>query len=87
MNLQEEYKITLSDQLALERTRLANERTMLAYIRTALVLISLGGGMSQFLSQFFLKLLGIILIMIALLIILVGIFKFCKTRKRWQRIL
>ncbi|MBO3271503.1 MULTISPECIES: DUF202 domain-containing protein [Hymenobacter] len=36
--------LSLSDRLALERTRLANERTLLAYFRTGMALII--GGLS-----------------------------------------
>jgi putative membrane protein len=36
--------LSLSDQLALERTRLANERTVLAYLRTGMALCI--GGLS-----------------------------------------
>ncbi len=39
----------LTDDLAIERTRLANERTLLAYIRTGLAIIAAGFGMEQFL--------------------------------------
>ncbi|RZK97325.1 MAG: DUF202 domain-containing protein, partial [Hymenobacter sp.] len=34
--------LSLSDQLALQRTRLANERTLLTYVRTSLALLGFG---------------------------------------------
>jgi putative membrane protein len=38
----------LSDQLALQRTRLANERTLLTYVRTSLALVGFGLALLQF---------------------------------------
>jgi putative membrane protein len=40
--------LSLSDQLALQRTRLANERTLLTYVRTSLALIGFGLTLLQF---------------------------------------
>lgn len=40
--------LPLSDQLALQRTRLANERTLLTYVRTALALVGFGLTLIQF---------------------------------------
>ena len=40
-------KLALSDQLALQRTRLANERTLLTYVRTSLALVGFGLALLQ----------------------------------------
>ncbi|TGE06419.1 DUF202 domain-containing protein [Hymenobacter fodinae] len=40
--------LPLSDQLALQRTRLANERTLLTYVRTSLALVGFGLTLLQF---------------------------------------
>ena len=40
--------LSLSDQLALQRTRLANERTLLTYVRTSLALLGFGLTLLQF---------------------------------------
>jgi putative membrane protein len=40
--------LSLSDRLALQRTRLANERTLLTYVRTTLALVGFGLALIQF---------------------------------------
>lgn len=40
--------LSLSDRLALQRTRLANERTLLTYVRTTLALVGFGLALLQF---------------------------------------
>jgi putative membrane protein len=40
--------LSLTDQLALQRTRLANERTLLTYVRTTLALVGFGLALIQF---------------------------------------
>jgi putative membrane protein len=40
--------LSLSDRLALQRTRLANERTLLTYVRTSLALVGFGLALLQF---------------------------------------
>ena len=42
-----QLKLSLSDWLAFERTRLANERTFLAFITTGLALVSVGVGLES----------------------------------------
>jgi putative membrane protein len=41
-------QLSLSDRLALQRTRLANERTLLTYVRTSLALVGFGLALLQF---------------------------------------
>lgn len=40
--------LSLTDRLALQRTRLANERTLLTYVRTTLALVGFGLALLQF---------------------------------------
>lgn len=42
------FPLSLSDRLALQRTRLANERTLLTYVRTSLALVGFGLALLQF---------------------------------------
>ena len=44
--------LSLSDELALERTRLANERTNLAYLRTGLALVIAGLSLINFFRDY-----------------------------------
>lgn len=69
------------DWLAIERTKLANERTFLAYFRTFLVI--LGTGVTILKLEFFsdLKAYGSILIVVALVILVIGIFRLFKVKK------
>ena len=41
-------QLSLSDRLALQRTRLANERTLLTYVRTSLALVGFGLALLEF---------------------------------------
>lgn len=69
------------DWLAIERTKLANERTFLAYFRTFLVI--LGTGVTILKLEFFsdLKSYGIILIIVAAIILVIGIFRLFKVKR------
>lgn len=75
-------KLTTSDYLAIERTNLANERTLLAYLRTFIILISSGFAIIKldFLRE--INILGIILLSIAPLVFLIGVFRFYIMKKR-----
>jgi putative membrane protein len=78
-------KLTISDYLAIERTNLANERTLLAYLRTFIILISSGFAIIKldFLKE--INILGIILLSIAPLIFLTGVFRFYSMKKRIKK--
>ncbi|HDR89288.1 MAG TPA: DUF202 domain-containing protein [Bacteroidetes bacterium] len=78
-------KIILRDYLALERTRLANERTLLSYSRTSLYML-LGGIAFLQLSDFFrLRWLGYLVIVLSVILILVGIYRYFQIRSRLRR--
>ncbi len=75
-------KISLSDWLAIERTRLANERTFLAYFRTSLALLA--GSVTILRLDAFrdIRWLGYILLVLAPLVLLVGLWRLLSVRRR-----
>ncbi len=78
-----ENNMILRDYLARDRTFLANERTMLAYFRTAIMVFASGITLIKlFFNDFILRLLGIILLPCAFLIILLGIYRYVKTKNK-----
>ncbi|AUC77018.1 DUF202 domain-containing protein [Olleya sp. Bg11-27] len=79
--MKEKTPLTTRDWLAIERTKLANERTFLAYFRTFLVI--LGTGITILKLDLFadLKNYGIILIGIAPIILIIGVFRLFKVKR------
>lgn len=73
--------LTLTEQLAADRTRLANERTLLSYVRTALGLIVSGTGFGEYLDSPYLRVIFILFIPVGITVLLVGIVSFLKRRK------
>jgi len=73
--------LILRDHLAIERTKLANERTLFSYIRTALYLLTAGIGIFEVKSIIHLRWLGTLCLIISLLILLIGIYRFLLMRK------
>ncbi len=73
--------IITRDWLAIERTKLANERTILDYFRTFLVI--LGTGVTILKLSFFsdLKSYGIVLIISATILLIIGVLRFLKVKK------
>jgi len=69
-------KISRTDLLALERTKLANERTFLAYFRTFIVFLSSGFAILKIDIFYNLKILGYFFIIIAIIVVLIGIARF-----------
>lgn len=82
---EKEIKLSLSDWLAIERTRLANERTFLAYFRTTLALLA--GGVTIVRLDAFedIRWLGYILLVLAPLVLLVGIGRLISVRREIER--
>ncbi|GAB3291560.1 DUF202 domain-containing protein [Hymenobacter humi] len=79
---------SLSDQLALERTRMANERTMLAYLRTGLAMIIAGFSLIQFFRANVYVWAGVLAIPLGLGTILLGWIRFrAKARRISQSLL
>ncbi len=78
-------KLSLSDWLAIERTHLANERTFLAYFRTALALLA--GGVTILRLDAFrdVRWLGYILMVLAPLVFLIGIWRLFSVKRRIER--
>ncbi|WP_299361689.1 DUF202 domain-containing protein [Winogradskyella sp.] len=75
-------KLITRDWLAIERTKLANERTFLAYFRTFLVI--LGTGVTILKLEFFsdIKSYGIILIIASAIILLIGVYRLFRVKKK-----
>ena len=71
----------LRDRAALERTRLANERTLLAYVRTGLAVVVAGLGM-HLIEVPFTDLGGTIVILLGILIIPFGFWRYLRMRRQ-----
>lgn len=76
-----ETKLTLTDTLALERTRLANERTFLSYFRTFIVLMSSGFAILKLEALEDIKVVGYFFIVLAPIMLIVGGVHFIYVKK------
>jgi putative membrane protein len=72
--------LSLTDRLALQRTRLANERTFLTYVRTSLAMVGFGLVLLQ-LHPVRAGWLGYAALLAAVLMLLVGFFRFRQRRR------
>ena len=74
--------LTISEKLAIDRTKLANERTFLAFFRSFVVMLSSGLAIIklQFLKNIYI--LGIVLMIIALFLLIYGMLHYFKVNKR-----
>ena|SRR5690554_2224490 len=81
-SFQNKDEIILRDYLAMERTTLANERTLLSYLRSSLYLLV--GGIALLKLENFknLYLVGYISLLLAIIFVIVGIYRYQKLRKR-----
>ncbi|WP_207420845.1 DUF202 domain-containing protein [Desertivirga brevis] len=70
-----------ADLLAIGRNKMANERTLLAYVRTFLSFIVAGVSLIQFFNVTSFVLLGYLLIPVAVIIMIIGIFRFIKAKR------
>lgn len=77
--------LILRDHLALERTRLSNERTLLSYVRSALYLLVGGIAMIQVEGFGNLHYAGYLALGIAVLSLLIGVFRFTRLRRQLDR--
>ena len=77
-------KLIMRDWLAIERTKLANERTFLSYFRTSLVLFATGLTLLKIDYFSDIKYLGIILLIIAPVVLLIGIIRLLQVKKGIQ---
>lgn len=78
-------KLTLTEQLAAEHTRLANERTLLAYGRTALGLIASGTGFSEYLDLPLLRTVFLLFIPTGITVLITGVIRFRRHKKALDR--
>lgn len=78
-------KQTITDLLAMERTKLANERTFLAYFRTFIAFLSAGFAILKidFLKE--ISLLGWGFLIIAPILLVVGFARYFVVRKRLNK--
>ena len=75
----------LRDSLAVERTRLANERTFLAYLRTGIAFALAGASSIHFLAGTATLVTGWILIVLAVIVSVVGLWRFLTVRRQLGR--
>lgn len=80
-------KISITDQLALARTKLANERTFLAYFRTFAVLFSSGFALIKIEALQNLLDLGYFFVIASVSIIVIGTARFFFVRTRIRKFL
>ncbi|MCC8171206.1 MAG: DUF202 domain-containing protein [Parabacteroides sp.] len=81
-NFTKESNLSLSDRLALERTRLANERTLFSYLRTSLYLLTAGIGVLQVESISRLDGLAWLCILSGILLFFMGFVRFWRVKKQ-----
>lgn len=74
-------EMILRDQLALDRTILANKRTLLSYVRTSIGLLAGGIGMIKLVSDGVVNVLGIIFIVIAFPVLIIGLVEYIKMQR------
>ena len=77
-----ELPLSLSDRLAVERTRLANERTMLAYLRTSVALVVAGFSLINFFREYVYVWIGVGLVPLGIGMIVGGYMRFHHKRQR-----
>jgi putative membrane protein len=82
----EKNKLTLTDVLALERTKLANERTFLAYFRTFIVFLSSGFAILKLEVLQEIELVGYLLIGLAPFLLFIGIGRFYYVKKSIKKL-
>jgi len=74
--------LTITEELAIDRTKLANERTLLAFFRTFVVLLSSGLAIIklEFLENIYIF--GVVLMIVAVIVFLYGTIHYFKVKKR-----
>jgi putative membrane protein len=81
----EKVKLSRTDLLAIDRTKLANERTFLAYFRTFIVFISSGIAIIKLSVLEEIAFVGYLLLIVGPGIFLVGLFRFLYVKRRMKR--
>jgi len=79
------HELSLTDVLALDRTRLANERTFLAYFRTFIVFLSSGFAILKLEILEDITSLGYVFLTIAPILLIIGITRFFYVKKRIKK--
>ena len=69
------------DILAISRTHMSNERTLLAYINSFLAMVATGVGLVKFTNDSFFVHIGFVLLVLSLIILSVGVYRFFRLRK------
>lgn len=78
---------SVTDVLALDRTRLANERTLLAYLRTALGFAAAGGTLWRlFPGEPIDRGFGACLVIVGATLLVVGVLRFVAEHRRYVRL-
>jgi putative membrane protein len=78
-------KLSNTDTLAIERTRLANERTFLAYFRSSIVFLSSGFAILKINALSEIMGIGYFLLIIAPILFVIGMVRFFYVRKRVRK--
>jgi putative membrane protein len=81
----DKVKLSNTDALAIERTRLANERTFLAYFRTSIVFLSSGVAIIKIEALRDITDIGYFLIVIAPILLIIGIIRFFYVRSQLKK--
>lgn len=81
----DKVKLSNTDALAIERTRLANERTFLAYFRTSIVFLSSGVAIIKIEALKDITDIGYFLMVIAPILLVIGIIRFFYVRRQLKR--
>ena len=81
--MESKQDMILRDHLAVDRTKLANERTLLSYLRTSILLLATGISFIKILrgTKVFV-IMGIILVPVSILVFLIGLWSFIKTKRK-----
>lgn len=74
--------LSITDELAIDRTRLANERTFLAYFRTFIVILSSGLAILKMDLFEQIRNLGYFFVIIAPVLLIIGVSRFFYVKRR-----
>lgn len=77
--------LVLREYLAIERTKMANYRTLLSFLRTGLYFLVAGSTLGQLIETTFWKYMGLPFMLIGILIVLVGIVSYLRSRRQLQK--
>tara|TARA_R110002051_G_scaffold169498_1_gene240048 strand:- start:18723 stop:18983 length:261 start_codon:yes stop_codon:yes gene_type:complete len=81
----EKLKRSLTDKLAIDRTRLANERTFLAYFRSFIVFLSSGFAIIKLDVLTDIKGVGIMLMSLGPILFFIGLVRFLYVKRKIKK--